>query len=97
MLDSAEQPAGGESRPQRWRSYHALALLPTVGMLGGVLFANRVYPLVFGLPLLFAWLAGWVVATSLIMGAILYLDGAVARREAERGSVGGSRVDAAAP
>ena len=60
--------------PHRWRRYHLLALLPALGMLGGLPFANRVYPLVFGLPFLMAWLVGWVVATAGIMAWILRLD-----------------------
>lgn len=51
-------------------------------MLGGVPFVNRVRPLVLGLPLLFAWLVGWVIATSAIMGCILLLDGAHATKPA---------------
>jgi hypothetical protein len=43
-------------------------------MLGGILFANRVRPLVLGIPFLFFWIAAWVVATSLIMWMILRLD-----------------------
>lgn len=43
-------------------------------MLGGLPFANRVYPLVLGLPFLFAWLVGWVIATSAVMACILRLD-----------------------
>lgn len=58
----------------RWRRYHLLALLPAVGMLGGLPFANRVYPLVLGLPFLMAWLVGWVVVTAAIMACILRLD-----------------------
>lgn len=60
--------------PNRWRRYHLLALLPVIGMLGGLPFANRVYPLVLGLPFLMAWLVGWVVATAGIMAFILRLD-----------------------
>jgi hypothetical protein len=67
-------------REQAWRPYHALALLPTVGMLGGLHFANRVHPLVLGLPFLFAWLVGWVIGTAAIMGCILTLDRARERR-----------------
>lgn len=63
-----------QHRPHVWRAYHALALLPTLGMLGGLSFANRVYPLVLGLPFLMAWLVGWVVATAGIMGVVLALD-----------------------
>jgi hypothetical protein len=60
--------------------YHWLALLPTIGLLGGVPFANRTTPYVLGLPFLLCWIVGWVVATSAIMGLILALDAA---READ--------------
>jgi hypothetical protein len=53
-----------------------LALLPTIGMLGGLPFANRVHPMVLGLPFLMTWLVGWVLATSAIMGVIMLLDDA---------------------
>ncbi len=59
----------------RLRPYHLLALLPTVGLLGGVTFANRVEPYVLGLPLLLFWVVLWVVATSVIMAVITSLDG----------------------
>jgi hypothetical protein len=62
------------SEPSRWRRYHLLALLPALGMLGGLPFANRVHPMVLGLPFLMAWLVGWVLATAGIMAFILRLD-----------------------
>jgi hypothetical protein len=72
MHDDAPPP---DTPPaHRWRAHHAIALLPALGMLGGLPFANRVHPLVFGLPFLFAWLAGWVIATSAIMGLLLLID-----------------------
>lgn len=58
-----------------------LALLPFLGILGGIVFANRVEPYVFGLPFIFAWLIGWVIATAVIMGLIYLAD--PANREAE--------------
>ena len=61
-------------RRHEWRAYHALALLPTLGMLGGLPFANRVHPMVFGLPFLMTWLVAWVLATSAIMAIVLRLD-----------------------
>lgn len=51
-----------------------LALLPFVGMLGGVFFVNRVTPLVLGMPLLLAWIVFWVVLTSVIMALIYVTD-----------------------
>ena len=69
-----------EIRRRGWRRHHLLGFLPTVGMLGGIVFANRVRPLVLGMPFLFAWIAAWVVATSLVMWCILTLDRAHERQ-----------------
>jgi len=55
-------------------------------MLGGIVFVNRVRPLVLGLPFLFFWIAAWVVATSFIMWLILELDRAHERDRAEQDS-----------
>ena len=62
------------------RRYRWLAAIPTLGMLGGVPFANRVRPYVLGLPFLLAWIVVWVVITSLVMATIFFLD---SRRDAE--------------
>jgi hypothetical protein len=62
------------------RRYRWLAAIPTLGMLGGVPFANRVHPYVLGLPFLLAWIVAWVVITSLVMALIYVLD---SRRDAE--------------
>jgi uncharacterized membrane protein len=51
-----------------------LALLPFLGVLVGAWFFNRVTPLVFGLPLLLAWLLLWLLLTSAIMALIYRLD-----------------------
>jgi formate hydrogenlyase subunit 3/multisubunit Na+/H+ antiporter MnhD subunit len=56
-------------RVVRW-----LALLPPCAVLVGPFFINRVTPFVFGFPLFLAWLIGWVVLTSAIMGVIFYFD-----------------------
>jgi hypothetical protein len=74
MQTEAPAPQQLRQRGQEWHAYHALALLPTIGMLGGLPFANRVYPLVLGLPFLMAWIVGWVIATSALMACILMLD-----------------------
>lgn len=58
----------------RFRAYHWLSVVPIAGLLGGLPFVNRVEPYVFGLPLLMAWIVGWVVATSAVMGLIYWLD-----------------------
>lgn len=56
----------------RW--YRWLAVVPAIGMLGGVPFANRVTPYVLGLPFLLFWVTAWVVLTSVIMWIIYVLD-----------------------
>jgi hypothetical protein len=63
--------------PDRSRCMHPirwLALLPFIGILVGAPFLNRVTPLVFGLPLLLAWLLLWIVLTSVIMLIIYRCD-----------------------
>lgn len=56
------------------RRYHWLALLPMVGLLGGVPVVNRVRPFILGLPFLLGWIAIWVVGTALIMAIVFALD-----------------------
>jgi hypothetical protein len=63
-------------RPYRW-----LGIIPPIGMLGGIPFANRVYPLVLGLPFLLAWIVAWVILTSATNFVIWRLD--TARDEAD--------------
>ena len=64
----------GETRSDGLRPYHALALLPMLGLLGGVWFANRTEPYVLGLPFLLFWIVMWVVSASVIMWIIWALD-----------------------
>lgn len=73
--------------------YRWPVLLPAAGMLGGIPFVNRVHPLVFGLPLLFAWIVGWVLVTSAVMGCILLFDRSnAAGREAAGVAAGSTKV-----
>jgi predicted lipid-binding transport protein (Tim44 family) len=51
-----------------------LALLPFLGILVGAVFLNHVTPLVFGLPMLLAWLLLWILLTSAIMAVIYFCD-----------------------
>jgi len=67
------------STPHHWRPYHLLAAVPTVILLAGIPFVNRVHPMILGLPLIIAWILLWVVVTSGVMGLMLYLDRAHAR------------------
>ena len=56
------------------RLYRWLALLPPLGMLGGVPFVNRARPLILGLPPLMAWVILWILLTPVVLGAIYALD-----------------------
>lgn len=51
-----------------------LALLPVAAFLIGVFFANRVYPLVFGMPFLFFYMALCVVLTAASMAVVDHFD-----------------------
>jgi hypothetical protein len=53
---------------------HVLAVLPFLGILGGIFFANRVEPFVLGLPFILFWILTWVILTSVIMATIYFLD-----------------------
>jgi len=57
-----------------------LAVLPFLGILVGTPFVNRVEPLIFGLPLILAWLLLWILLTSAIM-AVIYRTDPANRRE----------------
>ena len=67
--DRAHRPPATRPPVYRW-----LAVLPTIGLLGGVPFANHVRPYVLGLPLLLFWIVAWVVATSALLGVVYALD-----------------------
>jgi hypothetical protein len=51
-----------------------LALVPFLLMLAGLVFCNRVTPLVLGMPLLLAWMLFCCLLTSVIMGIIYLAD-----------------------
>jgi hypothetical protein len=51
-----------------------LAALPFIGILVGVPLLNQVQPLIFGLPLILAWILFWILATAAIMGLIYRTD-----------------------
>ena len=56
------------------RLVYLLAALPFVGILVGILFANRVEPFVLGLPFILFWIVMWVVLSSGIMAIVYALD-----------------------
>jgi hypothetical protein len=51
-----------------------LTVLPFIGFVLGVPFANRVEPLVLGMPFVLAWIVLWVVLSAVIMAIIYRLD-----------------------
>jgi len=51
-----------------------LALIPILGVIVGAPFVNRVTPLVFGMPLVLAWMVLWLILTSVCMGIVYALD-----------------------
>jgi hypothetical protein len=63
-------------------AYRWLAVIPPTALLGGIPFANRVEPYLFGLPFLLFWIVLWVLLTGPIMGLVYMLDEAAARRAA---------------
>jgi len=54
-----------------------------LGILGGVIFANRVEPFVLGMPFILFWIVLWVVLTSVIMAIVYQLDPANKEDETE--------------
>jgi hypothetical protein len=60
-----------------------LAALPFIAIIVGTAFVNTVEPLVFGLPLVLAWLVAWVILTSAIM-ALIYVNDPANAASAER-------------
>jgi hypothetical protein len=65
------------------RLIYVLAALPFLGILGGIVFANRVEPFVLGMPFILFWIVLWVVLTSGIMAIVYRLDPANKEDEAE--------------
>ena len=65
------------------RLIYVLAALPFLGILGGIVFANRVEPFVLGMPFILFWIVLWVVLTSGIMAVVYRLDPANKEDETE--------------
>jgi hypothetical protein len=51
-----------------------LGLIPVVLNLTGVFFANRVQPLILGVPFFLAWIVGCVLATAVVMWIVYRND-----------------------
>jgi cation transporter-like permease len=54
--------------------HQLLAIIPFIGLLGGVPFANKVTPYVFGMPFVLFYIVLWVVITSAIMAIVFKMD-----------------------
>jgi hypothetical protein len=57
-----------------FRRYHLAALIPVIALIGAPWFANRVEPIILGMPFLLAWIIGWILVTSVCMYVIGKLD-----------------------
>ncbi|EIA18783.1 DUF3311 domain-containing protein [Listeria fleischmannii] len=44
-----------------------LLIIPFLFILGGIPFANRVYPLIFGIPFVLAYIASGIILSSIIL------------------------------
>ncbi|HWO98711.1 MAG TPA: DUF3311 domain-containing protein [Bacillus sp. (in: firmicutes)] len=53
---------------------YLLALIPFIGMLGGVILFNQETPYVLGMPFVLFWIVLWVVICSLTTAIIYKLD-----------------------
>ena len=62
---------------------YALAALPFLVLLGGIIFANRVEPFILGLPFILFWILMWIVLTSVTMAVIYVIDPANREDETE--------------
>ncbi|MBE3570443.1 MAG: DUF3311 domain-containing protein [Bacillales bacterium] len=56
------------------KGIRSLMLLPFLGILGGIPFANRVTPYIIGLPFILFWIVVWVIMTSIIMAIVYRFD-----------------------
>ncbi|WP_026567003.1 DUF3311 domain-containing protein [Bacillus sp. UNC41MFS5] len=54
--------------------HQLLAIIPFIGLLGGVPFVNKVTPYVFGMPFVLFYIVLWVVITSVIMAIVFKMD-----------------------
>ncbi|WAH38815.1 DUF3311 domain-containing protein [Alicyclobacillus dauci] len=51
-----------------------LTLVPLIGLLIGVIFANRATPIVLGMPFLFFYVVLWLILTSVCMAIVYKFD-----------------------
>lgn len=51
-----------------------LTVIPFLAFIVGVVFVNRVHPMIFGMPLILGWIVIWIPLTAMIMAGIYLLD-----------------------
>jgi len=51
-----------------------LSLVPFIGLLAGIGFANRVEPRILGMPFLLAWVVGWLFISVGVMAIVYRLE-----------------------
>ncbi|MED0669967.1 DUF3311 domain-containing protein [Aneurinibacillus aneurinilyticus] len=56
------------------KQIHLLGLIPFIGMLGGLPFANKVTPYILGMPFLLFWIVLWVILSLVVMAIINFID-----------------------
>ncbi|MGF6950628.1 pilus assembly protein TadC [Neobacillus sp. B4I6] len=54
--------------------HQLIAIIPFIGLLGGIPFVNKVTPYVFGMPFVLFYIVLWVVITSGIMAIVFKMD-----------------------
>lgn len=52
----------------------AAAAIPVAALIGGLPFANRLEPVVLGMPFLLVWILGWVALTPAFLSVAYLLD-----------------------
>jgi pilus assembly protein TadC len=54
--------------------HQLIAIIPFIGLLGGIPLVNKVTPYVFGMPFVLFYIVLWVVITSGIMAIVFKMD-----------------------
>jgi len=63
------------------KPHHALACVPVLFAVAGVLWGNRVQPFILGLPFFMAWTIAGVLLTAVVMALVYRLDPANRQEE----------------
>lgn len=58
----------------KMKRLYFLTVIPFIGMLGFLPFANKVEPFVLGMPFVMFWVVLWTVLTSVVLAIMYKLD-----------------------